>query len=159
MRSTIKYPWKSALIVRTAVSAFFIPKQKRRKNMKFKNKNHQAVFNGEAHKMNRQDDVKMAVLYLLTADVQLWNASKKHIKKGNIDLDSIRVKNSNLKAYTLLCVAKDIACGTCFLSLHDLGDTDLITPKMFGTITTALKIRRYGLNGNKNNDEKENENA
>ena len=33
--------------------------------MKFKNKNHQAVFNGEAHKMNRQDDVKMAVLYLL----------------------------------------------------------------------------------------------
>ena len=121
--------------------------------MKFKNKNHQAVFNGEAHKMNRQDDVKMAVLYLLTADVQLWNASKKHIKKGNIDLDSIRVKNSNLKAYTLLCVAKDIACGTCFLSLHDLGDTDLITPKMFGTITTALKIRRYGLNGNKNNNE------
>ena len=138
---------------------FFISKQKRRKNMKFKNKNHQAVFNGEAHKMNRQDDVKMAVLYLLTADVQLWNASKKHIKKGNIDLDSIRVKNSNLKAYTLLCVAKDIACGTCFLSLHDLGDTDLITPKMFGTITIALKIRRYGLNGNKNNDEKENENA
>ena len=106
---------------RITVSAFFIPKQKRRKNMKFKNKNHQAVFNGEAHKMNRQDNVKMAVLYLLTADVQLWNASKKHIKKGNIDLDSIRAKNSNLKAYTLLCVAKDIACGTCFLSLHDLG--------------------------------------
>ena len=138
---------------------FFYIKNKKEKNMKFKNKNHQAVFNGEAHKMNRQDDVKMAVLYLLTADVQLWNASKKHIKKGNIDLDSIRVKNSNLKAYTLLCVAKDIACGTCFLSLHDLGDTDLITPKMFGTITTALKIRRYGLNGNKNNNEKENENA
>ena len=94
---------------RTTVSAFFIPKRKRRKNMKFKNKNHQAVFNGEAHKMNRQDDVKMAVLYLLTADVQLWNASKKHIKKGNIDLESIRVKNSNLKAYTLcgiLCRTK-----------------------------------------------------
>lgn len=138
---------------------FFYTKIKKEKNMKFKNKNHQAVFNGESHKMNRQDDVKMAVLYLLTADVQLWNASKKHIRKGNIDLDSIRVKNSNLKAYTLLCVAKDIACGTCFLSLHDLGDTDLITPKMFGTITTALKIRRYGLNGNKNNNEQENENA
>ena len=159
MRSTIKYPWKSALIVKTTVSAFFIPKQKRRKNMKFKNKNHQAIFTTAANKLNRNDNVKMSVLYLLTADVQLWNASKHHIKKGYIDLDSIRVKNSNLKAYTLLCVAKDIACGTCFLSLHDLGDTDLITPKMFGTITTALKIRRYGLNGNKNNDEKENENA
>ena len=102
--------------------------------MKFKNKNHQAIFTTAANKLSRNDNVKMSVLYLLTADVRLWNASKHHIKKGYIDLDSIKVKNGNIKAYTLLCVAKDIACGTGYLSIHDLADTNLITAKMFGTI-------------------------
>jgi len=67
--------------------------------MKFKNKNHQAIFTTAANKLNRNDNVKMSVLYLLTADVRLWNASKHHIKKGYIDLDSIKVKNGNIKAY------------------------------------------------------------
>ena len=33
--------------------------------MKFKNDNHQALFNNEAKRMNSHDNVKMAVLYLL----------------------------------------------------------------------------------------------
>ena len=80
-------------------------KQKRSKHMKFKNKNHQALFSSESLKLNRNDNVKMSVLYLLTADVRLWNASKPHIRKGYIDLDNISVKIGNLKSYTLLCVA------------------------------------------------------
>ena len=116
--------------------------------MKFKNKNHQAIFSCESQKLNRNDNVKMSVLYLLTADVRLWNAAKPHIRKGYIDLDNISVKKGNLKSYTLLCVAKDLCDGTHYLSLHDLADTELISPQMLGTITTAITIRRYGLNGN-----------
>lgn len=127
--------------------------------MKFRNKNHQAIFSSESQKLNRNDNVKMSVLYLLTADVRLWSAAKHHIRKGYIDLDSISVKKGNLKSYTLLCVARDIACGTSFLSINDLADTELISPQMLGTITTAITIRRYGLNGNKNNEEKENADA
>ena len=127
--------------------------------MKFRNKNHQAIFSSESQKLNRNDNVKMSVLYLLTADVRLWSAAKPHIRKGYIDLDSISVKKGNLKSYTLLCVAKDICDGTHYLSIHDLADTELITSKMFGTIITAINIRRYGLNGNKNNEEKENADA
>jgi len=56
--------------------------------MKFKNNNHQALFNNEAKRMNRHDNVKMAVLYLLTADFKLWNEAKRHIRRGNIDLDT-----------------------------------------------------------------------
>ena len=59
--------------------------------MKFKNKNHQAIFNSESQRLNRNDNVKMSVLYLLTADVRLWNAAKPHIRKGSIDLDNIDV--------------------------------------------------------------------
>lgn len=67
--------------------------------MKFKNKNHQAIFSCESQKLNRNDNVKMSVLYLLTADVRLWNAAKPHIRKGYIDLDNISVKKGNLKSY------------------------------------------------------------
>lgn len=83
--------------------------------MKFKNKNHQALFNTAANKLNRHDKTKMALLYLLTADVRLWNMAKHHVKKGYIDLDSIDLGNKGYpKAYTLLGVAKDIANGTSY---------------------------------------------
>lgn len=106
--------------------------------MKFKNKNHQALFTHESNKLNRHDNVKMAVLYLLTADVKLWNASKHHIRKGNIDLGSIKVKNTNLKAYTLLCIAKDIACGTTFLSFLVAG-----IPKEYGDLEGWVRFEEF----------------
>ena len=115
--------------------------------MKFKNNNHQALFNNEAKRMNRHDNVKMAVLYLLTADFKLWNEAKRHIKRGNIDLDNIKVKNGNLKAYTLLSVARDIACGTSYLSIHDLSDTDIISDIAVPIMMKDLKEIHFD-NGN-----------
>ena len=127
--------------------------------MKFKNKNHQALFTTAANKLNRHDKTKMAILYLLTADVRLWNMSKRHVKKGYIDLDGIDLGNKGYpKAYTLLGVAKDIANGTNYLSIHDLADTEVITPKMYGIIINAISINRNGIVSKKTED-KENENA
>ena len=127
--------------------------------MKFKNKNHQAIFTTAANKLNRHDKTKMAILYLLTADVRLWNMAKRHVRKGYIDLDGIDLGNKGYpKAYTLLGVAKDIACGTCYLSIHDLADPDVITPKMYGIIVNAISINRNGI-VSKKTEEKENENA
>ena len=127
--------------------------------MKFKNKNHQALFNTAATKLNRHDKTKMAILYLLTADVRLWNMAKRHVRKGYIDLDSIDLGNKGYpKAYTLLGVAKDIANGTNYLSIHDLADPEVITPKMYGIIVSAISINRNGIVSKKTED-KENENA
>ena len=127
--------------------------------MKFKNKNHQALFNTAANKLNRHDKTKMAILYLLTADVRLWNMAKRHVRKGYIDLDSIDLGNKGYpKAYTLLGVAKDIANGTSYLSIHDLADPDVITPKMYGIIVGAISINRNGIVSKKTED-KEKENA
>ena len=127
--------------------------------MKFKNKNHQALFTTAANKLNRHDKTKMAILYLLTADVRLWNMAKRHVRKGYIDLDSIDLGNKGYpKAYTLLGVAKDIANGTNYLSIHDLADPEVITPKMYGIIVSAISINRNGIVSKKTED-KENENA
>lgn len=126
--------------------------------MKFKNKNHQALFLSEAAKLNRHDKNKMAILYLLTADLKLWNTAKHHVRKGYIDLDGIDLGSKGYpKAYTLLGAAKDIVNDTNYLSLHDLADTEIITPKMFGIIVTAIGINRNGITGRK--EETENKNA
>ncbi len=113
--------------------------------MNFRSKNHQAIFNEMSKKIDRQDKVKMSVLYLLTADTKLWNAAKHHISHGNIHLDSIRVKGCTGKTYTLFCCAKDMANGTSHLTIFDLADTELISPKIYGVIETAIRIRRCGV--------------
>ncbi len=113
--------------------------------MNFRNRTHQAVFNSMAKKLERRDNVKMAVLFLLTADGKLWNTAKHHIHRGKINLANIRLRNGMPRSYTLLCCAKDIALGTSYLTAHDLADTQLIPPKLLGIINDAISIRRYGI--------------
>ena len=85
--------------------------------------------------------------------------AKRHVRKGYIDLDGIDLGNKGYpKAYTLLGVAKDIANGTSYLSIHDLADPEVITPKMYGIIVGAISINRNGIVSKKTED-KENENA
>ena len=78
--------------------------------------------------------------------------SKKHkevfdkamVKKNAVEFDSIKLNAIHLKGYTLYCVAKDIYLGTRHLSVSDLIDMNLVTPKLFGVITNAMVIRRFG---------------
>ena len=113
--------------------------------MEFKNEKHQAVFTEAVQGMNQNDKALMSALYLLTADGRLWYTAKKHIRKNEIDLKRIVLRNSTEVSYTLFCCAKDLAIGTKFLSISDLSDTDLIPPMVFGVICNAMAIRRYGL--------------
>ncbi len=113
--------------------------------MNQKERNHQAIFNAIAKRMNKSDRKKMAVLYLLTADGTLWNIAKKRIYHGKILLNRIRLGRANIISYTLLCCAKDIAYGTNFLTMADLSDVELIPQKVLDVIKRAISIRRYGI--------------
>ncbi len=113
--------------------------------MEFKNEKHQAVFTEAVEGMNQNDKSLMSALYLLTADGRLWEASKRHIKKNEIDLKRIFLRNSTEVSYTLYCCAKDLALGTKFLTISDLSDAKLIPPMVFGVICNAMAIRRFGL--------------
>ncbi len=117
--------------------------------MYFNNKHHQAVFIDTAKKINKHDKTKMSVLYLLTADGKLWNASKRSIRDGKIFLEEIKLQKSSVKGYTLLCCAKDISSGTNYLTVADLADTEIISPKLLGIIDNAIDIRRNGIDLNK----------
>ncbi len=96
--------------------------------MNFKNKSHQAVCNSMAKQLDRRDNFQMAVLFLLTADGNLWNASKHHIRRGQIKLKDIKLRKGTPRAYTLLCCAKDMALGTNYLAIHDLTDSQTASP-------------------------------
>ncbi len=126
--------------------------------MEFKNEKHRKVFTETIQKHNKKNYALMSALYLLTADLKLWNAVKRCIVKNDIEFKHIHLNGSTENGYTLYCASKDLYLGTKHLSISDLADTELISPKIFGLVCNAMAIRRYGISaiGFKNTtDEKE----
>ncbi len=113
--------------------------------MNFRNSKHQAIFRAMTRGRDQSDKALMATLYLLTADLKLWQQSKEYVKSRPLQLNRIHLKSAPEESYTLLCCAKDLLYGTQYLSVRDLADGDLISAKLFKVLCTALSIRRYGL--------------
>lgn len=113
--------------------------------MRYKNEKHKNAFEEAVRKKDKKDYAMMAALYLLTADLRLWNLSKRHVGKIGINFADIRLKNIHENGYALFCCAKDLCLGTKHLTVADLADTDLIPPKLFELICNAMAIRRFGL--------------
>lgn len=62
----------------------------------------------------------------------MWNLAKEAVKKNAVDFDAIKLNAIHPKGYTLYCAAKDIYMGTRHLTVSDLIDMNLVTPKLFG---------------------------
>lgn len=121
--------------------------------MVFKNEKHRMIFEEIIRKKDKKDYALMAALYLLTADLRLWNTAKHHIEKTAINFKEIKLKGIHESGYALFCGAKDLYTGTRHLCITDLADTELIPPKLFGLFCNAMAIRRCGL-GAINNKER-----
>ena len=113
--------------------------------MQYKNEKHRLDFEEAIRKKDKKDYAMMAALYLLTADLRLWNHARKHVGKIEINFADIRLKKIHENGYALFCCAKDLCLGTKYLTVADLADTDVIPPKMFELICNAMAIRRFGL--------------
>ena len=113
--------------------------------MTYQSKRHKEVFDKAMVKKNENNYKLIAVIYLLTADNTLWNLAKNAVKKNAVDFDAIKLKAIHPKGYVLYCAAKDIYSGTRLLAVSDLMDMNLVTPKLFGVITNAMAIRRFGM--------------
>ena len=114
--------------------------------MYFRNEAHKTAFSKASRKLNRRDRSLMCKLYLLTADRALWRAAKRQMWNGKIILGRIRLACGTESSYTLLCSAKDLTLGTDHITAADLADREVISPKLFKIIETAVAIRRYGIN-------------
>ena len=113
--------------------------------MTYHSKKNKEVFDKAMVKKNENNYKLIAVIYLLTADHTLWNLAKEAVKKNTVDFDAIKLNAIHPKGYTLYCAAKDIYLSTKYLTICDLLDMNLVTPKLFGVITNAMAIRRFGM--------------
>lgn len=123
--------------------------------MDFKNEQHRKVFTEAVQKLDKKNDALMAALYLLTADWKLWNTAKRHIERNAVHFERFRLSGGTVGGYTLYCAAKDLYLGTKNLTIGDLTDADLISPKIFGLVCNGMAIRRFGLGAiplNQNNE-------
>ena len=125
--------------------------------MQYRNEKHRKEFEDAVRKCDKNKFALLSALYLLTADSKLWNLSKRFVKKNNIDFNSIYPTNITENGYTLFCCAKDLYLGTRHLSIGDLADYDIISPRMFHIICHAMAIRHAGIivvqEGSKTNDQ------
>ena len=113
--------------------------------MYFKNEAHKTAFVRAAKKANEKDRRLMCKLYLLTADRALWRAAKRESNGGKYPLGRIRLAFGTESSYTLLCCAKDLTLGTEHITAADLADREVVSPKLYKIIETAMEIRRYGI--------------
>ena len=113
--------------------------------MIFKNGRHQAAFEIAIERVEQRNYGLMAALYLLTADSRLRSVVRRKPPGGQFLLEPFQIPDCTESAYTLYCAAKDLYLGTRHLTINDLGDANLISPKLFTLICNAMAVRRYGL--------------
>ena len=113
--------------------------------MYFRNEHHRQAFREGMKKTNRKDKETVSAVYLLSAEPCLWQRAKQASIYGKIMLNNVRLTGISEDGYILLGAAKDIKYGTKYLTLDDLSDRSLITPKMYKLIGQAVQIKRCGL--------------
>ena len=114
--------------------------------MVFRNDNHGVLFEKEIRYHKGCSRKMTAALFLLTADSRLWHQAENHIGSNEIDITAIKPRRLDAMAYVCFTVAKDIITGSRTVSLTELADTSMLSPRYFLVIQTAMLIRGYGLN-------------
>lgn len=113
--------------------------------MYFKNEKHKESFMEGLRKVNKNDRDAVSTVYLLSADPCLWRRAKQATLGNRILLNNIRLRKLSEDGYVLLGAAKDMKYGTRYLTLGDLSDRSLVSPKIYKLISQAIQIKRCGL--------------
>ena len=113
--------------------------------MYFKNEKHKKSFMEGLRKVNKNDRDAVSTVYLLSAEPCLWRRAKQATLGNRILLNNIRLRKLSEDGYVLLGAAKDMKYGTKYLTLGDLSDRSLVSPKIYKLISQAIQIKRCGL--------------
>lgn len=114
--------------------------------MVFRNDNHGVLFEKEIRYHKGCSRKMTAALFLLTADSRLWHQAENHIGTNEIDIAAIKPRRLDAMAYVCFAVAKDIITGSKTVSVTELANSSMLSPRYFLVIQTAMLIRGYGLN-------------
>lgn len=112
-------------------------------------------YRGNAHKDMFQkaiadrpgaDAAMLSALYLLTADKRLWSKVHTAVSRSCIAFGAVKLGDISTDAYTLFVTAKDLCYGTKHITISDIADKEIVSPKLFEIICNAMTIRRHGKN-------------
>ena len=124
-------------------------RRKEIKNMIYRGRLHKEIFERELNIHPMTNNRYCSALYLLTADIGLWNQVEDHVTAHDIDIAAMHPTGLSGSAYVFFTAAKDILTGSRNVSVTDLADSNIISPQNFLVVTTALAIRGFGLNAAK----------
>jgi hypothetical protein len=109
---------------------------------------------GKAHRHRFEQAVKknphkcakeyLAVLYLLSADYDLWLDTMDIRDEKSIKFALHKQPELTAEQYTLYKAAQDIYTGSAYINLQDLGDRYAIQEQIANAILEALRIARKG---------------
>lgn len=92
----------------------------------------------------KQKNEQLAILYILSAQEELWDRAKDHIHHKAIELNKIRLKGISTNGYALYQAVRTILTGKSHIEVNELADDSLIDAYTFKTIINAFMIARYG---------------
>ena len=109
--------------------------------MIFRNDNHGVTFEKEIKYHKGCSRRFAAALFLLTADTRLWLQAENHVGSHEIDIAAIKPRRLDGMAYVCYMLARDIITGSRTVAVTELADSDLMSPRYFMVIQTAMLIR------------------
>lgn len=112
--------------------------------MLFSNDRHRQAFEAQRQRLRRPDKEALAVLYLLTADKNLWQKTKPFLSGGTLDWKRVRLGEISADAYALWKAAKELQTGEKQISLCELADSGIVSDNAFRLIVQAVTIARFG---------------
>jgi len=86
----------------------------------------------------------LAILFLLSADKNLWRNSEEILKNNKVDFRSICLKDIDTNSYALYQTARTLSTGKECIKINELADKDLIEDITFKAIINSVLINRYG---------------
>ena len=113
--------------------------------MIFRNDNHGVTFEKEIKYHKGCSRRFAAALFLFTADTRLWLQAENYVGSHEIDITAIKPRCLDGMAYVCYMLARDIITGSRTVAVTELADSDLMSPRYFMVIQTAMLIRGYGL--------------
>ena len=115
--------------------------------MTFLSEQHRLSFNAALDRIGKYDTKNYALvapLYLLTADLRLWNQTRRYFENHGISFGKLRPKNCSEHSYPLYCAAKDLYLGTKHITINDLADNKLINVKPLRSSVTRWQSANSG---------------
>ena len=88
--------------------------------MLFRGSDHQRLFVQEMKRHPDATDQFTAVLYLLTADNELWRQTQNHVSIRDIDLTGLKVHGLTEQSYVFYCAARDMLHGSNIVNVQDM---------------------------------------